>query len=171
MQSSICAVIFVALTAEFAVLHANTFYTDCSDGNTLISASVPNCSQVSCVADGGSFVNIEITFQAKRIIRSGKAQLCLRDSQSKICLREVADISDICDYMDPGCPLQQGGVYTYKRSFLAPDVSMKGEVSYKLYDEECNVVACLQYNGEIVSKNKNRPQILFTEDSYPCGGK
>ncbi|CAI2737149.1 unnamed protein product, partial [Dicrocoelium dendriticum] len=139
--------------------------------NTLIGASVSNCSQVSCIAEGGTFVNVQIAFQAKRIVRSGKAKLCLSDPQLKICLREVADISDICDFIDPGCPLQQGGVYTYKRSFFAPDVSMKGEPTFKLYDEECNVLACVQAKAEIGSKNKDIPQILFTDDSYPCGGK
>ncbi|CAI2738502.1 unnamed protein product [Dicrocoelium dendriticum] len=108
---------------------------------------------------------------SERIVRSGKAKLCLSDSQSKSCLREVADISDICDFIDPGCPLQQGGVYTYKRNFLVPDVSMEGETSYKLYDEECNVLACIEYKGEIESKNKDIPQLLLTDDSYPCGSK
>ncbi|CAI2738493.1 unnamed protein product, partial [Dicrocoelium dendriticum] len=106
-----------------------------------------------------------------RNVLSGKVKFCLYDPHSNLCLKEVADIIDICDHVDQGCPLKKGGIYKYNSSFFAPDVLIMGEGIYKLYDEECNVLACVEYYGEIRSKNKVIPQKLFTDDSYPCGGK
>ncbi|CAI2737629.1 unnamed protein product, partial [Dicrocoelium dendriticum] len=142
-----------------------------AEDKTLINASLTNCSQAPCVSEGGTFATFEITFQSRRRVRSGKAKLCLIDSQSKRCLRELADTNDICDYIKQGCPLEQGGVYTYKKTIIAPDVPMEGETTHQLYDEECNVIACMQYRAEVRSKNKNIPPQIFTDDSYPCGGK
>ncbi|CAI2737165.1 unnamed protein product, partial [Dicrocoelium dendriticum] len=142
-----------------------------ADDKTLIDASVSNCSKSPCVVDGGAQVDLEIIFKARRTVRSGKAQVCSTDSKSKMCSRPAAEIEDICEYIEGGCPLEEGSVHTYKRTYFTPDASLQGEVTYKLYDEECNVIACMQYRRKILSKNKKMPQNLLTDDSYPCGGK
>ncbi|CAI2738445.1 unnamed protein product, partial [Dicrocoelium dendriticum] len=49
MDAKICRVIFVLLIVEFAVLQADTFYSDCSDDKTLVGAFVSNCTQAPCL--------------------------------------------------------------------------------------------------------------------------
>ncbi|CAI2737852.1 unnamed protein product [Dicrocoelium dendriticum] len=171
MDAKICRVIFVLLIVEFAVLQADTFYSDCSDDKTLVGAFVSNCTQAPCVCEGGNFARKEITFRTRRRVLSGKLQACISDSQSKNCLRQLPGTDNICNYIDEGCPLEAGAVYTYKNTLFAPDVSLKGEESYKIYDQDCNVIACLQFPGEIRSKNTYISPSLFTDDSYPCGDK
>ncbi|CAI2737458.1 unnamed protein product, partial [Dicrocoelium dendriticum] len=63
MDAKICRVLFVLLIVEFAVLQADTFYSDCSDDKTLVGAFVSNCTQAPCVCEGGNFARKEITFR------------------------------------------------------------------------------------------------------------
>ncbi|CAI2737858.1 unnamed protein product [Dicrocoelium dendriticum] len=130
-----------------------------------------SCDGAHCIIDGGTFVNSEITFQARRNVRAGKAKFCISDSQLWLCLKQMAGVTDICDRMEQECPLKRGGVYTNNNSFFAPDASMEGELTYKLYDEKCNVLACVQYKGGFRSQNKDIQLQFFTGDSYPCGDK
>ncbi|CAI2737459.1 unnamed protein product [Dicrocoelium dendriticum] len=142
-----------------------------ADDKTLVGAFVSNCTQAPCVSDGGTFVTKEFTFQLRRRVQSGKFQVCITDSQSKKCMPQLPGTDNICSYIEEGCPLKEDGVYTFKRTFFVPDVAGKGEERFTFFDADCNVIACVQFPMEIRSKNTYIPQILYTDDSYPCGDK
>ncbi|CAH8601493.1 unnamed protein product [Dicrocoelium dendriticum] len=66
MHAKYFSLISVIIIVAFAVLQADSFYSDCSEDKTLINVSLTNCSQASCVADGGTFATFELTFQASK---------------------------------------------------------------------------------------------------------
>ncbi|CAI2737135.1 unnamed protein product, partial [Dicrocoelium dendriticum] len=64
MHAKYFSLISVIIVVEFAVLQADSFYSDCSEDKTLINASLTNCSQAPCVSDGGTFATFELNFQS-----------------------------------------------------------------------------------------------------------
>ncbi|CAH8430313.1 unnamed protein product [Dicrocoelium dendriticum] len=94
--------------------------------------------------------------------------MCLKNSKPLMCHKAFAEIPDICEHMEPKCPMEPGRVYTYNYLYQTPNISVRGVPVYKLYDEKCNMIACVELVGEIRSSNKNISQLTEMDDSQPC---
>ncbi|CAH8575630.1 unnamed protein product [Dicrocoelium dendriticum] len=135
--------------------------------NSLIEAKLQGCQQAPCVLDGGSRVQLEIKFRSEDLI-SGKAKMCLTHLSRTSCDPDVAGIYNICDQIQNGCTRTRPGPYTYNTEVSVPDVQFNFNATYKLYNSQCALVACVHFPISVRSTNRDPSNIRRVGNDIPC---
>ncbi|KAF7234126.1 hypothetical protein EG68_12417 [Paragonimus skrjabini miyazakii] len=123
------------------------FYTSCSKGSRVYNVTLDACKGAVCSLQQNKPFTLTIEFKSLRKLVNGRPTFCATDIPDNApCVDMSGKRGNICNFMEPECPLANGESYTYQLTAKMISISYDGIMRFVVGDFKGGQFLCVDIN-------------------------